>query len=630
MNQFKLLFMLFLLSTLFACGNRNTELKSPSGKLRVKLYVEEGKLKIGLSRNDENLLQADAGKFTLESDVVGNGYTIEKVERSSTDESWKPVYGERSSIRDNYNEMILTLVDKDAENVQVKLECRLYDEGFAFRYLFDSETLKDGIIQKELTTFNFNGDHSAWATNKAQGHIVKIKISDIKKAAERPLVIQQDESTFLALGEAALVDYARGKWINNGKGNSLQIDLTGTVNLRQANYKSPWRYVMVGSSPGELLENNYLIQNLNEPNQIENTSWIKPGKVIREVTLTTKGAYACIDFAARHNIEYVEFDAGWYGNEYDDASDASTITVDPRRSPGPLDLLDAVKYAENKGVGILLYVNRRALEKQLDEILPLFKSWGIKGIKYGFVNVGSQEWTDWLHDAIRKAAKYEMMVDVHDQYRPTGYERTYPNLMTLEGIRGDEESPSVEHSINTLFTRMIAGAGDNTNCFLAERVSQKMGGKSAQMAKAIMLYSPLNFIYWYDRPEGSPVKKGGAGSAEKVIDESEDLSFYDDLQVVWDDTKVLEGEMGAYATVARKSNDDWFVGSLAAHTGREVKIPLSFLDENASYEAKIYYQDTDDLKKNIFKTTTVKVNKDSVLERKLIKDSGLAVVIKKK
>src|SRR5690606_3411035 len=117
-----------------------------------------------------------------------------------------------------------------------------------------------------------------------------------------------------------------------------------------------------------------------------------------------------------------------------------------------------------------------------------YKSWGIKGLKYGFVNVGSQEWTSWLHEAIRKAAKYQLMVDVHDEYRPTGYSRTYPNLMTQEGIRGDEESPSIEQSLTTLFTRMIAGAGDNTNCYLAPRVMKKMGGKAAQMAKTIMIY----------------------------------------------------------------------------------------------------------------------------------------------
>ena len=179
-----------------------------------------------------------------------------------------------------------------------------------------------------------------------------------------------------------------------------------------------------------MVENNYFILNLNEPNQIANTSWIKPGQVIREVTLTTAGSMASIDFAAENNIAYVLFDAGWYGAEEDVKSDATTVTVDPARSKGPLDLPKVIEYANSKGVGILVYVNKKALHQQLDEILPLYKKWGIKGVKYGFVNVGDQYATAWLHQAVRKAAKYELMVDIHDEYRPTGYSRTYPNLLT--------------------------------------------------------------------------------------------------------------------------------------------------------------------------------------------------------
>ena len=224
------------------------------------------------------------------------------------------------------------------------------------------------------------------------------------------------------------------------------------------------RLFRLSALPGKLVENNYFVLNLNEPNQIANTSWIKPGQVIREVTLTTAGSMASIDFAAENNIAYVLFDAGWYGAEEDVKSDATTVTVDPARSKGPLDLPKVIEYANSKGVGILVYVNKKALHQQLDEILPLYKKWGIKGVKYGFVNVGDQYATAWLHQAVRKAAKYGLMVDIHDEYRSTGYSRTYPNLLTQEGIRGDEESPSLDQAIYTLYNRMICGAGDYTNC----------------------------------------------------------------------------------------------------------------------------------------------------------------------
>ena len=196
---------------------------------------------------------------------------------------------------------------------------------------------------------------------------------------------------------------------------------------------TPWRVVMVAESPGRLLENNFLILNLNEPCAIADTSWIKPGKVIREVSLTTAGGKACVDFAVKRGLQYVEYDAGWYGHEYDPNADARAVNLDPKRSKGPLDLHEVIRYADERGIGIIVYVNHLALEKQLDELLPLYKKWGIKGIKFGFVNVGSQQWTRWLHDAIRKCAEHQFMVDVHDEYRLTGL---FPDVSESDDGRG--------------------------------------------------------------------------------------------------------------------------------------------------------------------------------------------------
>ena len=624
-----LLTTLLFLTILISCGNKNSEFTSPSGALEVKINNGTEGLSLELINSGAKVLDIDAGKFSFEEGLVGANYQIENMSQSSSDETWEPVYGERSSVRNNYNELVLNLKDGDTGKT-IKLICRLYDEGVAFRYFFGNNLGGKALLNAEYTSFNFDNDYKAWVSDKAQGHYSKRNISTIQSACERPLVIRKNDSSYLAIGEAALVDFARMKLIGNTQTkNSLQLTLSSSIDIQAAGYKTPWRYVMVADSPGKLLENNYFIENLNEANKIEDTSWIKPGKVIREVTLTTQGGIACVDYASRHNIEYLEFDAGWYGNEYDDASDASTITVDPNRSPGPLDLHEVINYANKKGVGVIVYVNHRALEKQLDEILPLYKSWGIKGLKYGFVSVGSQMWTSWLHEAVRKAADYQMMVDVHDEYRPTGYSRTYPNLMTQEGIRGDEESPSTEHTLITAFTRMICGAGDNTNCFMAPRVEENLGGKAAQMAKAVILYSPWQFLYWYDRPIGSPGKAGGAGSSEGLIVENEELGFYDALPVVWDETKVLEGEIGEYATIARKNGDNWFIGSLVANADRKVEISLSFLDEGYEYEAVFYVQNKEDLKHGTVRIEKLTVNQQSVISKKLLNNSGLAIIIKK-
>ena len=256
-----------------------------------------------------------------------------------------------------------------------------------------------------------------------------------------------------------------------------------------------------------------------------------------------------------------------------------------------LDLQKVIDYANSKGVGIILYVNMKALKNQLDEILPLYKKWGVKGLKYGFVDVGDQYSTAWLHHAVRMAAKYELMVDIHDEYRPTGYSRTYPNLLTQEGIRGDEESPSLQQSVYTFFSRMICGAGDYTNCMFAERVtSGKMGGRAAQLAKKVAIYSPWQFIYWYDRPYGSPVKVGGAGSAESIIKTDDITGFYCSIPTVWDETRFLEGEMGDYAVVARRAGHDWYVAALNAGDSKQLELDLSSLVHTGHYRAKLYYQ----------------------------------------
>jgi alpha-glucosidase len=424
---------------------------------------------------------------------------------------------------------------------------------------------------------------------------------------------------YLALGEAGLVDFARMKF--NYENQALVTKLDGeTKGFKKL--ESPWRYVLLARSPSSLLEKNYLLLNLNQPNQIKNTHWIHPGKTLRESTLTTEGAYNCIDFAAEHQIRYICFDAGWYGREDHDTSDASKVSLDPLRSKGSLDLQEVIRYGNTKGVGVILYVNRRALEKQLDTLLPLYKSWGVKGLKFGFVQVGSQEWTNWLHQAIRKCAQYQMVVDVHDEYRPTGYSRTYPNLLTQEGIRGDEESPVTEHTITSLFTRMIAGAADNTICYFTNRVD-KMGSHTAQMAKAVCIYSPLQFLYWYDRPK----KDTASGIREGEIQNVPELAWFDALPTTWDDTKVLEGDMQAFATIARRKGTQWYIGSLNGINPREVIIPLSFLEKGKKYIATIYSHD-----KSLATTThvyskTMNVDADTTLSLPIGSRDGIAIKI---
>ena len=461
----------------------------------------------------------------------------------------------------------------------MQLTFRAYDEGVAVCYTIAKQPgLERFVISDELTQFRFAEDHTAWPVYAAQGVYQKTTLSKVRPNCERPLLVQFDGGLAVALAEARLVDYARTR-LQPVKDApfTLKAHLASAVEANTAEataaFTTPWRVVMVADSPAELIERNYLLLNLNDPCAIEDTSWIKPGKVIREVTLSTAGGKACIDFAVDRGLQYIEYDAGWYGHEYSKESDATTITLDPRRVPKgvTLDLEEVCRYGAERGIGVIVYVNRLALERQLDEILPLYKKWGIKGLKYGFVQVGSQEATTWMHEAVRKAAKYQMVVDIHDEYRPTGYERTYPNLLTQEGIRGNEEMPPAEHNLILPFTRGLCGAGDYTICWYSNRIKTS---RAHQLGCAVVFYSPLQFVYWYDRPSmyrGEP-----------------ELDFFKHVPTVWDDTRVLQGTPGEYITMARRSGDTWFVGTLNAEERRKLKVSMSFLPLGKKFSAEIH------------------------------------------
>jgi alpha-glucosidase len=626
----KLIGILLIVILFQTCTNPNlVKVTSPNSKFIFELQVENTKLFYRAFYKNKEIIKKSSLGFQLSNDVmIASNITIEDVKESKVDNKWEPVYGERSQYPEQYHQSLISFSSSKQDIPAFLLNIRAYNEGIAFRYEF--ENIEQISIQRELTEFSLPADSEVWVSESAQGEINKIKLSELNNnPIERPLLAQLSDSLFVALGEAALIDFARMKFILDKKKNpTLTANLDSKVVCKN-DFTTPWRTIMAGNSAGEILENNYLILNLNEPNKIIDTDWIKPGKVIREVTLTTQGGKACVDFAVKHNLQYIEFDAGWYGKEYDDSSDATTVTIDPNRSKGPLDLHQVIKYAESKGIGVILYVNRRALEKQLDEVLPLLKSWGVKGLKYGFVNVGSQEWTSWLHSAVRKAADHELMVDIHDEYRPTGYSRTYPNLMTQEGIRGDEESPNNSMVLKTLFVRMLAGAGDQTSCYFSERVDKKLGSHASQLAKSICIYSPWQFLYWYDRPINSPNNIGGAGGNNNFIVEVPELTFFDQLPTVWDNTKIIDGYPGEYAIVARKSGSTWFVGALNGEKERECVISFDFLDPNSKYKIAIFKDN-----KEIDNQTKVEIEKLTITSKDLINTKlgiheGMAIICNK-
>jgi alpha-glucosidase len=557
----------------FSIHAETLEVLSPDGRLAIRFEAAPA-LQWTVDWQGAPVILPSPLGLELEAggDLTG-AWEVDAVDRRTQDTTWAPVYGERARIRDHFNEMAVRLNRKGKTPRRLDLTIRAYDEGAALSYTIPRQKGVDNfVITSENTGFRFAEDFLCHPVYAAQGEYKDpVPLSAVKPECERPLTVEMSGGRCAAVAEARLVDYARMRLRPvKDMPYAVQAHLAGTVRAT-APYTTPWRVVMVADSPGRLLEQNYLILNLNDPCAIEDPSWIKPGTIIREVTLRTGGGRACVDFAVEQGIDYIHLDAGWYGHEYDASQDATTVTPDPKRVPEfDLDLHEVIRYAREKGIGVWVYVNRRHLEKQLDEILPLYKSWGISGIKYGFVNVGTQRWTKWLHEAIRKAAEHEIMIDVHDEYRPTGWERTWPNFLTMEGILGNEGMPPPEHNLTLPFTRMLCGPGDYTICWYTTRIKTT---HAHQLAASVVYYSPLLFLYWYDRPA--------------QYENEAETAFFRNLPTVWDESRVIHGKIGQYITMARRSGRTWYVVTVNAREKRRLEIPLDFLDAGQRYDAFI-------------------------------------------
>ena len=583
---------------ILALTNQAQTLQSPDGKYQFnftqkdgrltyslnyasKQVVEEGELGVNI---DNHLVESAMGIPVDKSGVWTKGMEVTSVENRSEDNSWKPVYGECDQIRDHYNEMTIHLIKGDKhdnsgnsydkrQQYLFDIIVRAYDEGVAIRYHFPEAT--NGLfmhITDELTSFRFapgaEAYHFAWA--QAQSTKVKLLKSESawKEEAERPLTLRLSNGLYAAIGEAALTDFVRGK-LKLKADNELQMSMYDSADVLTA-YDMPWRFIMVGEKAIDLINNKQMVLNLNAPCQIQDTSWIKPGKAFRVCRLDMKTCMEGVDFCVDRGLQYIELDAGWYGPEMKMSSSALKV-LETR----DIDMPKLCEYAKSKGIGVWVYVNQRALYQQLDQLLPLYEKWGISGIKFGFVQIGSQEWTTWLHNAVKKCADHHILVDIHDEYRPTGWSRTYPNLLSQEGVGGNEEMPDAEHNTILPFTRFLCGPADYTPCYFNGRVQNT---KAHQLAMPVVYYSPITFLYWYDLPN--------AFKGEKELD------FWKYCPTVWNESKALQGEIGEYIVQARRTGNDWFVGAMNGLQARDITVNTAdFLKKGKKYQVEIYNDD---------------------------------------
>lgn len=562
------------------------QLSSPDGKYTIsidgmtysvvfngKTIIEKSQLGILI---DNRLFESALAVPRGENEDWCSDLLLRSEERTSVDTTWIPLYGENHRIRDQYNQLVLHY-EKGSNGQGVVSEgydkrkyyamdmiVRAYNEGIAFRYHFPETS--NGLflhVIGECTSFRMPEGTVGWYQEWAQGPVDKRPLKGNWFESERPLLLQLPTGDYVALLEAGMRDYARGKFRLRAD-NELQVAMYDCADIISP-YDTPWRVMMAGERAVDLINHKELVLNLNAERDNRDWSWVRPGKAFRCCRLDKASILKSIDYCADFGMEYVELDAGWYGPEGKVTSDATRVA-----ETRDFSMPEICQYAKTKGIGVWVYVNQRALYRQLDQLLPLYKEWGISGIKFGFVHVGNQQWTTWLHRAVEKCADYGIMVDIHDEYRPTGLSRTFPNLLTQEGVRGNEEMPDAINNVTLPFTRYLCGPADYTLCYFNNRVKNTKGH---QLAMAAVYYSPLQFYFWYDNPY---VDKGEA-----------ELQFWKDCPTVFDESIALEGSPGEFIIQARRSGTDWFVGAMTNTEGRTVSIPTAFLPKG-QYTVEVY------------------------------------------
>lgn len=584
---------LLLLAICGICQAEGQQLFSPDKKIKVVFSLSamsdngrevypEGTPYYEVWYNDSPfLLPSRMGFDLLGTAELKHYFKIVKARCLKRRSQWKPCYGEKEIYPDNYNEMQIILEETLYPHRKLQIDFRAYNEGVAFRYNIPSQPgFEKVLIDKELTEFTFPPHTSVWESHGHEGKYYKVYPYEVRPGCELPLTCQTRQGVYGVIMEAGNSHYPRA-YVEAPyrRKNTLRISLRGEAKGTDG-MLTAWRAITLSDEPGKLMEQNYLLYNLSEPCRLADTSWIKPGTAMRETTIFTPECLRMIDYCASMGISYMILDWGWYGLANSHKSDPSIVNVTNPSTGQPipghpgLDLQKVIGYGNEKGVGLFLYVNRQGLERYADKIFPLYQKWGIKGIKPGFVSVGNQEWQEWIEGIVAKAAKYNLLVDIHDAYRPTGFSRTYPNLLTQEGIHGNEQVPNADHNVMLPFTRFTSGAGDYTPGYTRKDLQTTFAHR---LALPVLYYSPAQFLFWN----------------EKLTEEHKrpELEFWRNIPTTWQDTKFLSGEIGEYAVVARRSGSTWYVGGITNINARHLEIDCSFLSSGKKYKAMIYTDD---------------------------------------
>ena len=673
------------------CAQKTATVSSPDNSILLKVrHGEDNKILYSLSLNGKDIILPSGIGFSLSKPAVElNRFAIVSADTTIFDETWKPVWGEVSTIRNNYKELVLKLKDKSNTGILLNVIFRVFNDGMGFRYEFPKQPgLNYFIVAEEKTAFAMAGDHKTfwipgdYDTNEYPYNTTKLSEVDAVAAAEKekdiavtspiganavqtPLMMKTTDGFYINIHEAALINYPAMNLVLDKKTRTFQAhlvpDAVGNKAYLQAPAKTPWRTVIVSSKATDILASKTIL-NLNEPSKIGDESWIKPQKFIGmwwEMHIgkatwpkeggkhgaNTQNVKTYIDFAAKYGFDGVLVEGwnegweDWFGNWKEDVFDFVT--------PYPDYNIDSLtKYAAAKGVKIIMHHETSGAitnyERWMDTAYRFMKNYGINTVKTGYVGRiiprGEHHDGQWMVNhytrVAEKTAKYKIMVAAHEPVHPTGLQRTYPNWLANEAARGSEfnNAPTLgmvpEHTTILPFTRLMGGPMDFTPGFFHLKLNQFDSSRKQRVRSTLAKQLAL-FVTMY-----SPLQMA-ADLPENYDEHLDAFQFIVDVAVDWDDTKILEAEPGDYITIARKAKgkDNWFLGAITDEHSRSISVALDFLDPGATYEATIYRDAQNaDWFTNPEAYTIEKriVDNSSMLNIKLANGGGCAVSLIKK
>lgn len=607
--------LLLIISTNIGFAQKKYTLESPDKNIKVEITAGKDVLTYSVMHNEIVIINDSPITMALDNGTtLGAKPIVRSYKTASNDKLIKSNFYKKEFVEDYYNE--ITLFFRGSYEIQF----RAYNDGIAYRFCTRFTNSQITILKEEVT-YNFTDNHTVYipyvnASKSDESDIIKKQffnsfenvyeienISDLdsNRLAFLPILIDFDNGKKVVITESDVEDYP-GTYLRKGDGNSLvgiqasypKKEKQGGYNMLQnivteredyiAKVKGarefPWRCMIITDDDKELA-NNDMIYRLASPSRIEDISWIVPGKVawewwnasnIKDVDfesgINNETYKYYIDFASEYGIEYIILDEGWAVNKKADLFD---IVPD-------IDLIELIEYADNKGVGIVLWAGHYAIERDMDSVCRYYSEIGIKGFKVDFVDRDDQKAVNFYYKMAETAAKYHLLIDFHGAYKPTGLNRTYPNVLNFEGVYGlenvkwNQDLDLVTYETTIPFIRMLAGPmdytqgamrnanKDNYRAVWSEPMSQ--GTRCRQLAEYVIFESPFNML---------------CDSPSNYKDEDECTRFIADIPTVWDETIALDGKVGEYIVIARRSGDRWYIGGITNWEEREVEIDLSEL-----------------------------------------------------